>query len=331
MAASKRRYYPVNYPNSTYSGVTGIRSREHCDYTELFITGFYRTEEVTTSQSFVYQGNKRGKGVFHDLNYPPEPKLTPTATELYSLSLISKRKIQAVGSFSASEFSGVQGCLYTGSLLGGGKLGTWQPLVPQELTPLPVLSTIVHSVMGDVAVGNYKTDERFSNAFVYDIKTRQYFPLVTSEFPILSITAYGVWQKDDEDHYVIVGGLVSRSRGQSAELIDNEQGFMVNWNNRTRRLSGWRLFTAPDTQATHFEGISGVADRDHSYTLAAQSAVNAYFVRVDRDKVTWEVLNYPGSTTTTSDSVAEDIVIGSFIPTDSSSLRGYIGVPSRRC
>jgi len=354
------------------------------------VTGFYRTETNTNSQSFVYQGyarppgkalegrkrsEEKGDGVFHNLNYPPQPNLTPTATELYSLDLISKRKIHAVGSFSAEEFTGVQGCLYTGPLTGLGKSwpsgqqselssrsespvkaeGDWKPLVPQGLTVLPILNTIAHSVMGDVVVGNYKTDERFSNAFIYDIKTDQYFPLVTSEFPIVSISAYGVWhngnegysrpsgqrsKRSGEDHsrpsgqrseeeYVIVGGL-ARS-GLNPDIIE---GFMVNWNNKTRRLSKWRLFTAPDSAATHFEGISRSNsfsdDCANSYTLAAQSALNPYFVRASDHDSTWKVLNYPGSSTTTSDSVAGDIVIGSFILEDASQLQGYVSVPRHR-
>jgi hypothetical protein len=318
MSKYTRKYYPLNYPGTTVtnSGVTGIRSRRRHHHLEVFVTGFYRTEENTNSASFIYQGDKRGNGIFHDLNFTAEPGITPTATELYSLDLLRKNKIRAVGSFSAEEFDGVRSCLYEGTLDGNGK---WISLLP-NLSALPVLSSIAHSVMGDVVVGNYKTDARFSNAYVYDIKTRQYFPIVTSQFPIVSISAYGVWQNED-DSYTIVGGLAT-----SSDKPDFTVAFVVDWNNNTRILSNWRLFSAPDSLASHFEGISGVYK---GYTLAGQSAQYPYFVTLRKNKIKWTKVNYPNSTTTTSDSVADDILIGSFLTQEQSGLQGYISYLSR--
>lgn len=313
-----RKYYPLNYPgtNVTNSGVTGIRSRCRNHRTEVFVTGFYRTEESTGSLSFIYQGDKRGNGIFHDLNFTPQPGITPTATELYSLDLLRKNKIRAVGSFSAEEFDGVRSCLYEGTLQGEGK---WTSLLP-NLSALPVLSSIAHSVMGDVVVGNYKTDARFSNAYIYDVKTQQYFPVVTSQFPIVSISAYGVWQNEG-DSYTIVGGLAT-----SPENPDLTVAFVVDWNNTTRILSNWRTFQSPDALASHFEGISGVCK---GYTLAGQSAQYPYFVTLRKNKIEWIKVDYPDSTLTTSDSVANDILIGSFMTESQSGLQGYISYLSR--
>jgi len=276
------------------------------------VTGFYRTEQNNNSSSFIYQGNKKGKGIFHDLNFPSNHNFTVAATELYSLDLISKNKIRAVGSFSSQEFEGVRSCLYTGNLDGSGR---WVSLEP-NLTGLPIISSIAHSVMGDVIVGNYKTDAKFSNAYIYDIQTKEYFPIVTSQFPIISISAYGVWQ-NSENHYTIVGGLVS-----SVDKPDLMVGFVVDWNNITRTLANWRKYSASeDTLSTHFEGISEI---EGGYTLAGQSAQYPYFVVLRKNHPKWFKVNYPNSTTTTSDSVAGDILIGSFISPNKSGLQGYI-------
>lgn len=308
-----RQYYPLNYPgtNVTNSGVTGIRSRCRHRRTEVFVTGFYRTEENTNSQSFIYQGDKKGNGIFHDLNFPSSPEITTTATELYSLDLLRKNKITAVGSVSAEQFDGVRSCLYEGTLEGVGK---WTTLAP-NLSATPVLSSIAHSVMGDVVVGNYKTDARFSNAYVYDIRTKEYFPIVTSQFPIVSISAYGVWHHGGNE-YTIVGGLAS-----TADKPDFTVGFVVDWNNSTRILSNWRKYLAPDALATHFEGISAT---EKGYTLAGQSAQYPYFVTLKRNRIRWEPVSYPNSTTTTSDSVSNNILIGSFLTAQQSGLQGYI-------
>lgn len=327
-----RAYYPLNYPGSnvTYSGVTGIRTRRR-HQPKVYVTGFYRTEQNTNSASFIYQGDQRGNGIFHDLNFTPQPNVTPTATELYSLDFLHKRTIQAVGSVSVAGVTGVQACLYTGTL---DNTGQWSILIP-NLTGLPVLSSIAHSIMGDVVVGNYKTDDLFSNAFIYDLKTAQYFPVVTSQFPIISISAYGVWHNEC-DSYTIVGGLVS-----SADQPDLTVGFVVDWNNKSRILSNWRTYSAPNSLvnqntgaealanqntkgealATHFEGISGVRN---GYTLAGETAREAYFVTLRKNKAKWELVQYPNSTLTTSDSVAGDILIGSFTTADQSGLQGYI-------
>lgn len=321
LTVAPRKYTALNYPGSTYSGLTGIRTRKNKCHTQVFVTGFYRTAENTNSQSFIFQGNKRGKGIFHDLNFPSRPDLTVIATELYSLSFVSDSIIHAVGSVSTEELEGVQSCIYTGTLQGEGE---WRLLFP-NLSGIPIISSIAHSVMGDVVVGNYKTiaSPALSSAYIYDIRTHQFFPMVTSQFPIISISNYGVWQ-DDGHHYTICGGLAS-----SADAPEITVGFIADWNNRTRVVSHWRMFVAPsgseDALITHFQGISAF---QCGYTLAGQTTEQAYFVEVPHKKAKWEVVMYPGSTVTTSDSVAQNIQIGSFESADS-GLQGYISYPSR--
>lgn len=316
----RRKYFPLNYPSDTLtqSGVTGIRSVKRHGHTVVYVTGFYRTEENNNSQSFIFEGNKRGQGIFHDLNFPSRPGLTVTATELYSLDFVTDTIIHAVGSFSAEELPGVQSCLYTGTLSGKGE---WIVLLP-NLTGRPVLSSIAHSVMGDVVVGNY-TDGLFGSAYIYDIRTKQFFPTVTSQFPIISITNYGVWA-DSREKYTICGGVATDSSAPDITVA-----FVVDWNNKTRLLTNWRFFFAPDKSSPifHFEGISGVCN---GYILAAQSTEHAYFGRLEGKTPIWEVLEYPGAETTTSDSVAgQNIAIGSLTSENVSGLRGYISYLSR--
>jgi len=260
-----RKYHVFNYPGGTPGGntfLTGIRRVRH-DPHEVYISGFYECPNSPCVLPFVYKGHLSGSGVWSILNYPSSPGFTVTSTHLYGPNNKDESDIQVVGNYFTEEAGqSAIGCLYEGSLDGSGTWTTLIPLVEDDT----VINTIARSTMGGLVVGNYDTQHLAGQAFIYDIKHQGYFSITKAG--AISITANGIWHNGG-DSYTICGGFTDVN-----DIVGFESGYVVDWNNKTRKLHNWRTYhynnDAAGSIITHFNGITSDGDGDIMYQVFGQ-------------------------------------------------------------
>lgn len=339
-----RIYLTFNYPNAVSGSktlLTGIRGED--DGEILYITGFYEPPSGKTI-SFLYKGDITGvTGPCSDnswnlLNYPSSPGVTVNATNLYSPFVVDDcpNIVRVVGNYTTVE-AGTQtfGCMYEGPLDGSGR---WITLKPT----LDTINVIAHSTHGDLVVGNYTTGVGFGRAFIYDVNTHKYHDIIKPEAK--SITAYGIWNNGCNS-YTICGGFSNLTPGAGIKdsAVDRTEfdlvagvdaGYLVDWNNKTHKLSNWREYRYNNQKAaiTHFDGIT--SDERGGYNLTGDATVLpqgniAFFANVNRhDVAKWEQIQFPESVATSGNSVYQNTVIGVYTDSDSvgPAVNGYISL-----
>jgi hypothetical protein len=289
-------YHDILAPNDF---VTGVRQASGAD-NPVVLTGNHPDVKTGKPQALIYQGP-----LFPTLDEgyacltPAFSGQTVTTSTFYGPNTplfnpgIGEKNIRAVGSYKYAEASNPQadhGMMYEGPLDGSG---AWTILdVPKHVAGGAVFSTIPHSTMGDLVVGNYdlSDDPGSASAFVYDLRTKTFTKL--SLGPLT--TAYGIWQndRDGSDAYTIVGGYL----GQGAINV----GFMLDYDAATQAISNLTTYNYngdPKT-ITHFEGISAISK---GYALAATTEAGAAYAVVERSPkggfgaATWTPVLYPGA------------------------------------
>jgi hypothetical protein len=323
---NERIYLTFNYPGATSGSktlLTGIR--RDCKKT-LYITGFYEPPKNSSSQtiSFLYTGDITGRidpccnNKYNILNFPSIPGRTVKTTNLYGPNILGCGNVRVVGNYTTEETGkNTIGCMYQGLLDGSG---VWTTLTPSTDS----INTIAHSTMGDLVVGNYNTNGGNVNAFIYNVKTNEYHEIIKKEAK--SITAYGIWH--NRGHwYTICGGVSGKKK--------TTVGYLVDWNNKTHEFSNWRNYSYIKANVTHFDGITSDNCGGFNLTgIAIAAGEVGFFAHVDRDndccftKAIWKEIKYPDSSSTTGNSIVENIVIGVY--TDSSepkgTVNGYISI-----
>ena len=226
----------------------------------------------------VFQGQSVTTSTFYGPNTP-----------LFNPS-IGKSNIRAVGSYKykqAADPKADHGMMYEGPLDGPG---VWTVLdVPEDVAGGAVFSTIPHSTMGDLVVGNFdlSDDPGSASAFIYDLGAQTFTKL--SLGPLT--TAYGIWQNggDGSKLYTIVGGFMGQGSGNIAFILDYDAA--------TQKISNLATYnyTGDKRTITHFEGISAVPD---GYALAATTVDGAAYAFVERTssgfgEAQWTTVDYP--------------------------------------
>jgi hypothetical protein len=256
---NERIYLKFNYPNSgpgDKNFLTGIRQK----YGALYITGTYINSQSGRSYTYVYKGDLQGnvgpytQNKWHILEYPTNEDETVTNTSLYGPDVRKDGSIRAVGNYNTEETGKrALGTVYEGKLNGKG---IWTTLIPAE----DAINTIAHSSMGDLVVGNYDTKYVQGMGFIYDMKKRRYYDI--NKRGAKSITAYGIW-KNSKHEYTICGGY-------SPILNDITFGYLVDWNNKTKRFYNWREYEYENNAViTHFDGIT--SDGKCGYNLTGDA------------------------------------------------------------
>lgn len=199
-------------------------------------------------------------------------------THQFNPRLIPEGQVQAVGNYTNTISKFQQGMIYLGPPNNSG--GTWTPInVPSSGSGVvggvsacegrspscSVASTIPHSTMGDLVVGNYDLttpdgqdqDPTTVNAFIYNTATKKYTLLGSNGDPFGALnnytTVYGVWQNGGQDSslYTLAGGT-----GKPG-LDAGEKGFLVTYDASTGRFGTPSYYSAQDAGVnTHFEGIT---------------------------------------------------------------------------
>lgn len=337
----ERIYLTFNYPGSVPGDQTligGIRKDDGIYY----ISGSYIPTSGQTIP-FVYKGDIRGttgpcsNNTWNTLRYPSEPGRTVTATALYGPDVKQHGNIRVVGNYATEETGGnTLGAMYEGKLNGSG---VWTTLLPSP----EALNTIAHSTMENLVVGNYDTVLIQGKAFIYDVNNKTYHEIV--KYGAKSITAYGIWY-NGKNHYTICGGfsngiISNESKDKNLEHIDRskiiDSGYVVDWDNKKKIFYNWREYHYNNDDRsviTHFDGISSYGC--DGYTLTGDALVEAgpnsegvaFIAHIERkhngefSRAIWERIKFPGSSTTSGNSVAGNTVIGIYV--DPSQPQGTV-------
>jgi hypothetical protein len=231
------------------------------------------------------------------------------------------------------------GVLYEGPPDGSGN--SWTTIdMPDHVAGGEVRSTIPHSTMGELIVGNYDLlgfEGKF-NAFIYDMRTTKYhrlnLKLQTGIVPRL-VTAYGVWQ-NHKDSYTIAGGLFDGSGLNVGYLVDYDSLK----HGQTIVPAMFSFDNMPDV-ITHFEGITKYGEETTKfgpryYSLAAtgdQSTTTqggAAFAVVERlpdgsfGEAFWKRVQATSSGITTGNTVLTNNLFGIYTTTGSHSFHSYV-------
>lgn len=219
------------------------------------------------------------------------------------------------------------GVLHTGPLNGSG--GTWTQLnVPSNLTSGTVANTILHSVMGELVVGNYDLAgvPNSGNAFLYNTTSNACTIFNLGGTQNLT-TAYGVW-KNSADSYTIVGG---------SQIGGINKAFVLDYVLSTESF-GTPTYFAPRGESadivSHFEGVSGLGNGGYSLVgMTLDSGSNP--TGVDYGVATWNpdgslshggwvAIAVPDASMTTGNTVVDDIALGIYTTSTSAGVAAYV-------
>lgn len=315
-------YQTLNYNGSLGSGnstgLTGIRGIRNSS--DVYITGSYA---VGGNNGTLYKGPITGGGDYYTYNYPGS-----SGSNVYSVENGNNNNVLLVGSYITPQFSESHnyGFLYNGPIPDDGK--SWESLVvPSNLANgQQVNNTIPHSIMGELVVGNYLAPSVAGNAFIYNITSKTYSSFSYPDLGVRYTSAYGVWFNGGSS-YTITGGFSHEDSGTIS------YGYVVDYDSVTQTFNNWESYTYNNlpNAVTHFEGIT--ADVNGGYNLAGEGAtsdINIAFVHIERTPsggfgpATWINAWYPGSTTTTADTVYQNYLLGVYKVPGSSVLNGYV-------
>jgi hypothetical protein len=328
-----------------YSGSSINGRTQDSIFTGTFITGVrgdYDGNVVLTGNQTIPNGEGNTQAILYrgpmsDTTLGTVYELTPTfenqtviSSTFYgpNTSVFDRQipigEVRAVGSYVISQDTGTRnhGMLYEGALDGSG---TWTQIdVPSNLVGgQTVADTIVHSTMGDLAVGNYDLQEPLSgNAFIYNIRTGEY-TIFDEDFGGTRqlTTVYGVWQNEqDGTHYTIVGG--------SKHGVGLNQAYVADYDSATGRFSHIKYYSynnQPDP-LTHFDGITAVPGGFNLMTIGAfGSALATITVNPDGSfsDAQWTLANVTGADITTGNSVYQNYVMGIYTIDGVSGVNTY--------
>ena len=302
-------FVSLQYEGSSVTTITGIRDQN--------ITGNYSLASDGNTGGLLFNGIPSVDTAMpypvataNNANFPNAVSSTPYGPSFGSPNGI----LRAVGSFK------VEGAKYDQGYLFDGVTGVATTLLPSTLTTDPILFTIAHSNFGNQVVGNFDTELKTGNSFIYNIASQTYssVPLDNTEFDatkritdVVSNTAYGVYNN------MIAGGYAGK--------FNNEVGTYSYIHNQATGKT--YTFSSPEGSiVTHFEGITS-AGRPGIYNMVADAVdvlgrpVKSYVATVDLNRIdpatgqpviTWTEIRV-GSSLTSANSMYQGNVIGVFV------------------
>lgn len=312
--------------------ITGVRGEFDGN---VVLTGSQAIAGTGNSQALLYKGPilDTTLGTVHYLTpvFAGETVVSSTFygpnTRVFDSDL-GVNQVRAVGSYVAASSEQVKnrGMIYEGSI--DGKNGQWTQIdVPSELAGgKQVWNTILHSTMGDLAVGNYDiyNEDGTGNAFIYNLRTGQYtvFDAAFGGTDQLT-TAYGIWQDErGGSRYTIVGG--------SKHGVGVNKAYVAHYDAITEEFSNIRFYSYEDRPEaiTHFEGITAVPG---GFNLIATTDKGASFASITTlpdggfSDAQWTLNNMPGADITTGNSIYQNVAMGIYNQLDGTLVNSYAG------
>ncbi len=318
-------YTDFNNPagQTTIQGIRGVSESEN-----VYIAGSLLSENNLV-QGLIYEGTLKTNGnggKWHVVNFPSTSTAAVVNTSCYGPNNGPHGTVQIVGSYKIAAStgkapSGNLGFYYEGSVDGSG---TWVQVSPNGGNTNNVF---VHSVMGDLAVGNYDVEnDKNGYAFLYNISSKE-----CTEFKVpdsLTTTLYGIWHNGG-DSYTMAGGYTSPKLGKIS------QAFLVDYNSKTKQTSNLKSFSYKNETdlsiITHFEGIT--VAKDNGYNMPSDwFTVNgekngASFVSVNRNsdgsfgEANWVDIDFPDSSVTSANTVYRNNILGIYVVENSSDTK----------
>ncbi len=297
----------LTYRNITYftrNGVNFWQGIKHLHGNTYLIVG---TEGL---HGIMYIGPIDGAATsIYIINYP-----NSISTSIYGCDYAGNGIYKLVGVYKTGDFH-TYGFIFIGRI---NQLNN-----PLFFTTINTTKTItyLHSIMNKLLVGNDGDTFGDTKSFLYHIDTQLKQEI---EYPgAITTTTYGIWYKGC-NNYTICGGY-SNVKIPISEIYFNGipkpfgKAFLADYNNKLKKFSNWRTFKYPGNDVeSHFEGISYSLGK---YQLAFDSIKNGDLI------VSWAETNKKGtklkkiidldypessSNTTSSNSVAENIIVGVF-------------------
>jgi len=297
------------------------------------------TPPCTTSSPPPSAGS--GTGTWTVLNVPGA-----ASTSIYGPEVLGNNTYNLVGTFtcppsgSTSTTAAPSQCstgantysfFYSGPITTNPSMGNFIQVQARQYPSLKLAdATILHSVSGGLAVGNYNSiNGPMGNAFVFDPVTGKQTNLV---FPDAekSYSVYGIWYNGGTSYTVaggVSGGLIDKKSGQPVTL-----GYLMDYDRASGQSSNYQAYQYKPVGAakryfnhdgviTHFEGIWSNGQGLYklpasitSFTGGVSAAFVAQVVRRPNGKFStsanWKQITLPGSSFMTNDSLFGDTSIG---------------------
>jgi len=323
----------VQTPNGEeYGGVSAWQGLRYLGANVYLLCG---TTNPNPNEGYglIYIGNINctNRGSYY-LNVP-----NSTSTSLYGPNYNIDTGIYSfVGSYKNTNVSNnINGFIYNGNLDSDSLKNSSNFLYPNVNQEYDI--TFLHSFYNDFFVGNSGNNGTSSPtvSYIYNVNNvDQYLKEIIVPYS-KTTTTYGIWYNGNNS-YTIVGGA-SPKVVSIDKIYDNKTlspipygcGFIADYNSKTNLITNWTLIYYKDN-FVHIEGIS--KNDDSTYSLNAdvlsfnKENRGGYALKVSRnennnfvyDTSNWIKLNYPSSEDgyTSSNSIANDCVIGLFISKD---------------
>lgn len=351
---------PFLYTGSgNFSGGWGLQGIKGGDQQGSFvITGTSNVNGVVYSgpvnHGFTSLGS--GTGAWYVMNVPSSIN-SAASTSIYGPDSLGNGNYNLVGTYTSSTNSNTYSFIYTGPLTSTPQASSFITVQAKYPNGQPAQFTILHSVSGGLAAGNYGSpNSLLGNAFIYDPQNLSR-PQTDLQFPSRekSYSVYGIWHNGGNSYTVaggVSGGLIDKKSGEPVTLsylmdYDRSTGLTSNFQAfQYKPVGAAKRYFNNDAVITHFEGIW--SDGKGLYKLPATAtsftgglsiAVTAQVVRRPNGNfstsASWKQIILPGSTFATNDSIFGDTSLGVVeypAPTGSSSsiFTNYVVTPIQK-
>ena len=324
---------------TNYTSLTGIRGVNNSS--NVYITGGAVTASGVWSNQ-LYVGPITGGGTYYTLNSPG----SGGTSNAYSVDNWSGNQVSVVGNYTDSNGKS-RGFLYQGPVANNNALGTVGTAPWYDLTYMNggiTYVTFPHSVMNNIVVGGF---QRVGvTAYICDITTPATpacndMTAAFASLPTLpaSTSAYGVWWNGGTS-YTIVGGYSSAVNSDLSNISTTgaAKGYIVDYDSSSKTWSHFTSYNYNNATSgilgTHFEGIT-IDPTKGGYNLAGEGlfssgTLNRGLAHVSRSSdggftasPSWVSVSYPNATTTTSDTVYQNNILGIYFP-GAQPINGYL-------
>lgn len=194
-------------------------------------------------------------------------------------------------------------------------------------------TNFLHSNSNGLIVGNSGNTNKSNStiSYIYDINNLDKI-LTEIKFPNSeTTTTYGIWYNGNNS-YTIVGGYslksvpINKIYLSSGIIQPLGNAFIVDYNSMTNQFENWTGISYSNGFETHFQGISGNNNQTYSINadvvdLKGGLLPQGYFLTIGRDNTgkftyntdNWIKISYDSEGITSSNSVADNKVVGLYI------------------